>query len=111
MDIQDVIREQLANNPVVLYMKGSPQFPQCGFSSTAVQVLKGCGVREVLAVNVLADNDIRQGIKEYSNWPTIPQLYVKGEFVGGSDIMREMYDSGELQQLLKDAGAADEGAA
>lgn len=111
MDIQDVIREQLANNPVVLYMKGSPQFPQCGFWSTAVQVLKGCGVREVLAVNVLADNDIRQGIKEYSNWPTIPQLYVKGEFVGGSDIMREMYESGELQQMLKDAGAVGEDAA
>ena len=107
MDIQDVIREQVTNNAVVLYMKGSPQFPQCGFSSTAVQILKACGVREVLAVNVLADNDIRQGIKDFSNWPTIPQLYVKGEFVGGSDIMREMYESGELQQMLKDAGVSD----
>ena len=108
MDIQDVIREQVSNNAVVLYMKGSPQFPQCGFSSTAVQILKACGVREVLAVNVLADNEIRQGIKDFSNWPTIPQLYVKGEFVGGSDIMREMYDSGELLQMLKDAGVVEE---
>ncbi|WEN41493.1 Glutaredoxin 4 [Thauera sp. GDN1] len=108
MDIQDVIREQVTNNAVVLYMKGSPQFPQCGFSSTAVQILKACGVREVLAVNVLADNDIRQGIKDFSNWPTIPQLYVKGEFVGGSDIMREMYESGELLQMLKDAGVVEE---
>ena len=107
MSIQDVIRDQVTSNDVVLYMKGSPQFPQCGFSSAAVQILKACGVKEVLAVNVLADNDIRQGIKEYSSWPTIPQLYVKGEFVGGSDIMREMYDSGELQQMLKDAGVVD----
>ncbi|AVR88479.1 Grx4 family monothiol glutaredoxin [Thauera aromatica] len=109
MDIQDVIRDQVTNNAVVLYMKGSPQFPQCGFSSTAVQILKNCGVREVVAVNVLADSDIRQGIKEYSNWPTIPQLYIKGEFVGGSDIMREMYENGELLQMLKDAGAVQEG--
>lgn len=108
MDIQDVIREQVATNDVVLYMKGSPQFPQCGFSSTAVQILKACGVREVLAVNVLADAEIRQGIKDFSNWPTIPQLYIKGEFVGGSDIMREMYESGELQQMLKDAGVSDD---
>jgi len=107
MSIQDVIRDQVTSNDVVLYMKGSPQFPQCGFSSAAVQILKVCGVKEVLAVNVLADNDIRQGIKEYSSWPTIPQLYVKGEFIGGSDIMREMYDSGELQQMLKDAGVVD----
>lgn len=107
MSIQDVIREQVSSNGVVLYMKGSPQFPQCGFSSTAVQILRACGVKEVLAVNVLADDEIRQGIKEFSSWPTIPQLYVKGEFVGGSDIMREMYDSGELQQLLVDAGVAD----
>ena len=104
MSIQDVIRDQVTSNDVVLYMKGTPQFPQCGFSSTAVQILKACGVPDVLAVNVLADDDIRQGIKEYSNWPTVPQLYVKGEFVGGSDIMREMYQSGELQQMLQDAG-------
>ena len=105
MSAQDVIRDQVTNNAVVLYMKGSPQFPQCGFSSAAVQILKGCGVQEVLAVNVLADDEIRQGIKVYSSWPTIPQLYVKGEFVGGSDIMREMYENGELQQLMKDSGA------
>lgn len=105
MSAQDVIRDQVTNNAVVLYMKGSPQFPQCGFSSAAIQILKGCGVQEVLAVNVLADDEIRQGIKTFSNWPTIPQLYVKGEFVGGSDIMREMYESGELQQLMKDSGA------
>ncbi|HRP24579.1 MAG TPA: Grx4 family monothiol glutaredoxin [Thauera sp.] len=107
MDIQDVIREQVSTNDVVLYMKGSPQFPQCGFSSTAVQILKACGVREVLAVNVLADAEIRQGIKDFSSWPTIPQLYIKGEFVGGSDIMREMYESGELLQMLKDAGLVE----
>ena len=106
MDIQDVIRDQVTNNGVVLYMKGTPQFPQCGFSSTAVQILKGCGVREVLAVNVLADNDIRQGIKDFSNWPTIPQLYVKGEFVGGSDIVREMFQAGELQALMVEKGVA-----
>ena len=105
MSAQDVIRDQVTNNAVVLYMKGSPQFPQCGFSSAAIQILKGCGVQEVLAVNVLADDEIRQGIKTFSNWPTIPQLYVKGEFVGGSDIMREMYENGELQQLMKDSGA------
>lgn len=104
MSIQDVIRDQVTSNDVVLYMKGTPQFPQCGFSSTAVQILKACGVPDVLAVNVLADDEIRQGIKEFSSWPTIPQLYVKGEFVGGSDIMREMYQSGELQQMLQDAG-------
>ena len=104
MSAQDIIRDQVTNNDVVLYMKGSPQFPQCGFSSAAVQILKGCGVQEVLAVNVLSDDEIRQGIKAFSNWPTIPQLYVKGEFVGGCDIMREMYENGELQQLLKDTG-------
>jgi monothiol glutaredoxin len=104
MDIQDVIREQVTSNPVVLYMKGSPQFPQCGFSSTAVQILKACGVRDFFSVNVLADDEIRNGIKTFANWPTIPQLYVNGEFVGGCDIMREMYQSGEIQQLLQDAG-------
>jgi monothiol glutaredoxin len=100
MSTQDVIREQVTGHPVVLYMKGTPQFPQCGFSSAAVQMLKACGVEGLFTVNVLADPEIRQGIKDYANWPTIPQLYVKGEFVGGSDIMREMYESGELQQLL-----------
>ncbi len=100
MSIQDTIREQVTTHPVVLYMKGTPQFPQCGFSNSAVQMLKASGVDSFFSVNVLADADIRQGIKDYANWPTIPQLYVKGEFVGGADIMREMYESGELQQLL-----------
>jgi monothiol glutaredoxin len=100
MSTQDTIREQVMTHPVVLYMKGTPQFPQCGFSSAAVQILKACGVSDLFTVNVLADPDLRQGIKDYANWPTIPQLYVDGEFVGGSDIMREMYESGELQQLL-----------
>jgi len=100
MSIHDTIREQVTGNPVVLYMKGTPQFPQCGFSSAAVQMLKACGVKSFFSVNVLADPGVRQGIKDYSNWPTIPQLYVNGEFVGGADIMREMYESGELQQLL-----------
>jgi len=85
----------------VLYMKGTPQFPQCGFSANAIQILKACGVADPFTVNVLEEPEIRQGIKEYANWPTIPQLYVKGEFVGGSDIMREMYQSGELQKLLQ----------
>ena len=100
MSIQDTIREQVTSHAVVLYMKGTPQFPQCGFSNAAVQMLKASGVENFFSVNVLADADIRQGIKEFANWPTIPQLYVKGEFVGGADIMREMYESGELQQLL-----------
>lgn len=100
MDIQAVIKQQVTENPVVLYMKGTPTFPQCGFSSNAAQILKACGVTGYLAVNVLENPEIRQGIKEFSNWPTIPQLYVNGEFVGGSDIMREMYESGELQEML-----------
>jgi len=100
MDIKQRIKEQVTGHPVVLFMKGTPQFPQCGFSAMAVQVLNACGVKDFHSVNVLADAQIRQGIKDYANWPTIPQLYVKGEFVGGSDIMREMYQSGELQKLL-----------
>ena len=100
MSIQDTIRDQVTKHRVVLYMKGTPQFPQCGFSSAATLMLKACGVDDLFTVNVLADPEIRQGIKDYANWPTIPQLYVNGEFVGGSDIMREMYESGELQQLL-----------
>jgi monothiol glutaredoxin len=101
MDIKDRIKQQVTASPVVLYMKGTPQFPQCGFSALAVQVLNACGVKDFASVNVLADAEVRQGIKEYANWPTIPQLYVNGEFVGGSDIMREMYNSGELQKLLE----------
>ncbi len=102
MDTQEAIKQQVTSNSVVLYMKGSPQFPQCGFSGTAVQILKACGVKDLVAVDVLADPAIRDGIKSYSNWPTIPQLYIKGEFVGGADIMREMYQNGELQKLLTD---------
>ena len=101
MDTQERIKQQVTGNRVVLYMKGTPQVPQCGFSALAVQVLNACGVRDFHAVNVLADQAIREGIKQYANWPTIPQLYVNGEFVGGSDIMREMYESGELQKLLE----------
>ena len=100
MNIQDTIREQVTTHKVVLYMKGTPQFPQCGFSANAVQILKACNVQDLFTVNVLADPEIRQGIKDYANWPTIPQLYVKGQFVGGSDIMKEMYQNGELQKLL-----------
>ena len=102
MDIQAVIKQQVTENPVVLYMKGTPTFPQCGFSSTAAQILKACGVdpKAIKTVNVLEDEAIRAGIKDYSNWPTIPQLYIKGEFIGGSDIMLEMYEKGELQQML-----------
>ena len=101
MSVQDTIRDQVKSNRVVLYMKGTPQFPQCGFSATVVEILKRSGVTDYLAVNVLADDEIRQGVKEYANWPTIPQLYVNGEFVGGSDIMMEMYKSGELKKILQ----------
>ncbi|MCW5624004.1 MAG: Grx4 family monothiol glutaredoxin [Burkholderiales bacterium] len=100
MDTQERIRSQVTSNPVVLYMKGTPDAPMCGFSAAAVQMLEAIGVEEVATVNVLDDPEIRQGIKDFSSWPTIPQLYVKGEFVGGADIMREMYQSGELAKLL-----------
>ena len=103
MSVQDKIREQVTGHKVVLYMKGSPQMPQCGFSSTATQILKMCGVENAFTVDVLQNPDIREGIKQYANWPTIPQLYVNGEFVGGCDIMREMYQSGELQKLIAEA--------
>jgi monothiol glutaredoxin len=99
-EIQQRIKEQVTTHKVVLYMKGSPQFPQCGFSANAVGILNALGVKDFFSVDVLQDPDIRQGIKEYANWPTIPQLYIKGEFVGGSDIMTEMYQSGELKQML-----------
>jgi len=100
MDTQEKIRQTVQGNKVVLFMKGSPQFPQCGFSAKAIQILKACGVDNMTTVDVLQDPEVRQGIKEFANWPTIPQLYINGEFVGGSDIMHEMYDSGELKQLL-----------
>ena len=101
-DAQQRIEELVKGNDVLLFMKGDANFPMCGFSGRAVQILKACGVdpKNVKTVNVLDDDEIRQGIKDYSNWPTIPQLYVKGEFIGGSDIMMEMYQSGELQQVL-----------
>lgn len=101
MSIKETIHEQVTQHPVVLYMKGTPQFPQCGFSATAAQILKACGVTEYFSVNVLEDQEIREGVKQYANWPTIPQLYIQGQFIGGSDIMRELYQSGELQKLLK----------
>ena len=101
MDVQERIKQQVTSHPVVLYMKGSPQFPQCGFSGNAIRILNALGVKEFFSVDVLQDEEIRQGIKDYANWPTIPQLYINGEFVGGSDIMTEMYQSGELQTLLK----------
>ncbi|MBU2641097.1 MAG: Grx4 family monothiol glutaredoxin [Thiobacillus sp.] len=102
----DRIRDQVTNNTVVLYMKGTPQFPQCGFSSKAAQVLQACGVQDFLAVNVLADPEIFENLKHYANWPTFPQLYVKGELVGGCDIMIEMYQKGEIQKVLEEAKAA-----
>lgn len=103
MDTQERIKQIVSDHPVVLFMKGTAQFPMCGFSGRAIQVLKACGVDSVHTVNVLEDEAMRQGIKTFSNWPTIPQLYVNGEFVGGSDIMMEMYQSGELQQLFTNA--------
>ena len=105
MSVQDTIREQVQKHRVVLYMKGSPQMPMCGFSATATQILKMCGATDVFTVDVLQNPEIRDGIKQFANWPTIPQLYVDGEFVGGCDIMREMYQSGELQTLLSKAPA------
>ena len=99
-DVQHRIDSIVKGGHVVLFMKGTAQFPQCGFPGRAIQLLKACGASEIKTVNVLEDDGIRQGIKDYANWPTIPQLYVDGEFVGGSDIMMEMYESGELQQLL-----------
>ena len=99
-DVHQRIDDIVKTNRVVLFMKGTAQFPMCGFSGRAIQILKACGVGDLKTVNVLEDEDIRQGIKAYSDWPTIPQLYVNGEFVGGSDIMTEMYQAGELQQTL-----------
>jgi len=101
-DTQQRIDQLVKNNDILLFMKGSASFPMCGFSGRAIQILKACGVdpKSIATVNVLDDAEIRQGIKEYSNWPTIPQLYIKGEFIGGSDIMMDMYESGELQQVI-----------
>lgn len=100
-DVQAWIKETVTQNPVVLFMKGTAQFPQCGFSGRAVQLLKASGVQNMVTVNVLEDAAVRQGINEFSNWPTIPQLYINGEFIGGFDIMSEMFENGELQALIK----------
>lgn len=103
MDVKDRISKTVSEHDVVLFMKGTPTFPQCGFSSTVVQVFDYLGV-DYISMNVLEDMDIRQGIKEYNNWPTIPQVFVKGEFIGGCDIVREMFESGELRTLLNEKG-------
>jgi len=105
------IKQDIAGNDIVLYMKGTKQVPQCGFSATVVQVLERLGVQDFKDVNVLADPELREGIKQFTNWPTIPQLYVKGEFIGGCDIVREMYQSGELKELLHSKGIKTSAAA
>lgn len=102
MDVMDTIKEQIEGNDILLYMKGTPQAPQCGFSAKTVQSLMACGERFAY-VNILENSDVREGLKVYSNWPTFPQLYVKGELVGGCDIVLEMYESGELKELVKKA--------
>ena len=107
MDVQQQIKEQITTNPVVLYMKGTPRAPMCGFSATAVQILQVCNLPLFFSVNVLEEPEIRDGIKVFSNWPTIPQLYIRGEFIGGCDIMKEMYQSGELKTLLEGIAAPD----
>src|SRR5690606_26273581 len=101
MDAKEFISKTISDNPIVLFMKGDANFPQCGFSGRAVQILKACGVKDIVTVDVLADDEVRQGINDFSNWPTIPQLYINGEFIGGSDILYEMYQSGELQGMLE----------
>ena len=101
MDTQAKIKEIVTSHPVVLFMKGNAQFPQCGFSGNAINILRASGVENLHTVNVLEDEGIRQGIKEFANWPTIPQLYINGEFIGGSDIMTEMFQSGELKKLVQ----------
>lgn len=106
MTISDQIKQTITDNDVVLYMKGSRKLPQCGFSATVVAVLERLGVEDYQDINVLLDQELRQGIKDFSEWPTIPQLYIKGEFIGGCDIVREMYESGELAELLKEKGIA-----
>ena len=101
MDVKQHIHETVTSNPIVLYMKGTPQFPQCGFSAKVVQILRASGVKQLVAINILEDPELRQGVKDYANWPTIPQLYVNGEFVGGCDIISEMHATGELEKLLE----------
>ena len=106
MDTQEFIRKTVTEHPVVLFMKGTAQFPQCGFSGKAIQVLKKAGIKQLVTINVLEDDEVRQAVKEYANWPTIPQLYINGEFIGGTDIMAEMEESGELQKLLPESAKA-----
>ena len=103
-ETNELINNEIKTNEVCLFMKGTPESPMCGFSASAVQMLEACDVEDVATVNVLENQDIREGIKEFSNWPTIPQLYVKNEFIGGCDIVKEMYESGELAKLLEDNG-------
>jgi len=106
MDAKEFVRTTVSEHPIVLFMKGTAQFPQCGFSGKAIQILKSCGVQNMVTVNVLEDDDVRQAVKDFASWPTVPQLYLSGQFVGGSDIMSEMYESGELQEMLKQVQAA-----
>lgn len=106
MDVQEFIRNVVTDHPVVLFMKGTGQFPQCGFSGKAIQVLKEAGVKQLVTINVLEDEEVRQGVKTFSNWPTIPQLFINGEFIGGTDIMADMLASGELQQLIPESARA-----
>ena len=108
MDVQEFISEQLNSYPVVLFMKGTPQAPQCGFSATVVQVLRETGLKKVAAFNVLDSDELRQGVKDYANWPTIPQLYIKGEFVGGCDIVQEMHESGDLQKMIDEVNQGED---
>lgn len=105
MDAKEFIGKTVSEHDIVLFMKGTAQFPQCGFSGKAIQLMKSCGVTDLVTVNVLEDDEVRQAVKDYSNWPTVPQLYVKGEFIGGSDIIGEMYESGELQKILPQKAA------
>lgn len=100
MDAQAFIKQTVTEHPIVLFMKGTAQFPQCGFSGKAIQILKNAGVKQLVTINVLEDEEVRQAVKDYANWPTIPQLYINGEFIGGTDIMAEMAETGELQKLL-----------
>ncbi len=107
MNVQERIKQQLKDNPILLYMKGTPDFPQCGFSGRVVEILNACGARYAY-VNILEDPELREALKEYSNWPTYPQLYIKGELVGGCDIVMQLYQSGELQKMLEQATATEE---
>lgn len=105
MDIQEVIKQQVTTHPVVVYMKGTPAAPRCGFSANVINILNSLGVKDIFSVNILENDDIRLGIIDYANWPTVPQVYINGEFIGGSDITTEMYQSGELKTMLSKVAA------